>query len=76
MIYLTYVQYHEMPATINVRYLTRYMLQCQLQSKINFSILPIKKYQLLSGIVPRNVRYSGILEVLKCHMYTTCSRYG
>ena len=24
--YLTYVQYHEMPATINVRYLTRYML--------------------------------------------------
>ena len=25
--YLTKVQYHEMPATINVRYLTRYMLQ-------------------------------------------------
>ena len=25
--YLTKVQYHEMAATINVRYLTRYMLQ-------------------------------------------------
>ena len=42
------LQYHEMPATINVRYLTRYMPQ-------NVSYSP-EKFRYLT-FIPRNVKY-------------------
>ena len=43
--YLILVQYHEMPATINVRYLTA---NCKLQSKIHFMHLTYQRCELLS----------------------------
>ena len=53
---LTQVQYYEMPATINVRYLTRYIVRYLTRYIVQYvSYSP--KYEFQVSYQPQNVKY-------------------